>query len=88
MSVSRYCPKRLFLDPGMDRTMQPTVECCISNIDAEARVSLAESDLDVTESFCLDHCGECYESAFLVADGELVRDESHAAVIETLESDR
>lgn len=68
--------------------MQPRAECCVSNVDAEARALLTESDVDAVESYCLDRCGECYEGPFLVVDGTVVRGKSYEAVLGEVTEDR
>lgn len=68
--------------------MRSRSECCVSNVDAEARALLAESDVDVAESYCLDRCGQCYEGPFLVVDGTVVQGESYEAVLDKVTADR
>ena len=46
------------------------VECCLSNVSSDARITLNESTHDVRETFCLDRCGVCYDRPFLIVDGE------------------
>lgn len=47
-----------------------------------------KSDLEFRESYCLDHCHECYNSAFLAIDGDLIQGKDHATVLDKLAEDR
>lgn len=63
-------------------------EYCVSNIDEETRMVFEKSDLEFRESYCLDHCHECYNSAFLAIDGDLIQGKDHATVLNKLAEDR
>lgn len=63
------------------------VECCLSNVSADARIALDESDHEVRETFCLDRCGDCYDRPFLVVDGELRTGDSHEVLLESLDGE-
>ncbi len=57
------------------------IECCLGNVTAEARRELRESDGQVRETICLDRCGTCCASPFLIVDGELREDESFSDLL-------
>lgn len=63
------------------RLMERRVECCVNNVTADARAVLDETVHEVRFSFCLDHCGTCYEEPFLVVDGELRTGRSHEDIL-------
>lgn len=63
------------------------LECCLSNVSSDVRVALDKSDHEVREAFCLDRCGDCYDRAFLVVDGELQAGDSHADLLESLDGE-
>ena len=46
------------------------IECCLANVTPAARTTLHESDARVREAFCLDRCGTCCETPFLIVDGQ------------------
>ena len=62
--------------------MTECIEACVSNIDGQVRRRLDELDTSTVVAPCLEHCGRCYREPFLVVDGELVTDESHAEILE------
>lgn len=48
------------------------VQCCKNN-DAMAIRELLDDDChDIRDSFCLQRCGECYDTAFVVVDGDKI----------------
>lgn len=57
------------------------VECCVNNLTPDGRETLDGSERDVRFSFCLDRCGRCYETPFLVIDGEPVSGDSYDEVL-------
>lgn len=61
------------------------IECCLSNVSADARAALDESDQRVREAICLDRCGDCYAEPFLVVDGDLRKGESHQKLLYSIE---
>ncbi|ERH00265.1 MAG: hypothetical protein J07HQX50_01425 [Haloquadratum sp. J07HQX50] len=52
--------------------MQPTIEYCHANADAELRSLLESVHTDITCRSCLEHCGICRREPFIVIDGEVV----------------
>lgn len=63
------------------------IECCLSNVSADARRALADSDHRVRETICLDRCGTCYTDAFFIVDGELTRGGSHEDLLKCIDLD-
>jgi uncharacterized protein YuzB (UPF0349 family) len=61
-----------------------TFEYCLNNVDAGTRERLSDLDCSV-ERRCLQRCGDCYRSDFLVVDGELETGESHEALLAATE---
>ncbi|WP_227356522.1 DUF1450 domain-containing protein [Haladaptatus salinisoli] len=53
--------------------MVDTVEYCLSNVSTETRARLAACEFETTEERCLQRCGDCFSTSFLVVDGVLVR---------------
>ena len=45
------------------------VEYCLANISPQQRVTLEHADIETRGSTCLDRCGRCYRSTFLVVNG-------------------
>jgi len=65
--------------------MARTIEYCLNNVDADARRRLGECETgDTLETRCLQRCGDCYRSPFLVVDGELATGGSHADILSAL----
>ena len=65
-----------FIYAGSDISrMQPTVEYCQVNDDAELKAIRAEVDGDHIQRCCLEQCGICRQEPFLVIDGTLARGE-------------
>lgn len=63
----------------------PLVECCLANVTPVARTTLHESDARVREAFCLDRCGTCCETPFLIVDGEFRDGDSFSDLLDKLE---
>ena len=61
------------------------IECCLANVTPDARTNLQESDARVREAFCLDRCGTCCETPFLIVDGEFRDGESFSDLLATIE---
>lgn len=57
--------------------MPPRTEYCLSNVTAEARACLTDAPVEAAGLNCLEHCGHCYRTPFLVVDGEFVAGDSH-----------
>ncbi|WP_227378794.1 DUF1450 domain-containing protein [Haladaptatus halobius] len=53
--------------------MVDTVEYCLSNVSTETRERLSDCEFETIEERCLQRCGDCFSSSFLVVDGILVR---------------
>ncbi|WP_460921136.1 DUF1450 domain-containing protein [Salinarchaeum chitinilyticum] len=51
---------------------RPYVEYCLANVSARRRATLDAADVPTRGVCCLDRCGRCFRSAFLVVDGEPV----------------
>lgn len=64
--------------------MGALIEYCRHNGDCATNDLLLESDFDVDVRFCLDRCGQCYRSPFLVVDGEVVCGETHERIVNDL----
>lgn len=64
------------------------VECCLANVTSDARTELHRSDARVREAFCLDRCGTCCETPFLVVDGEFREGESFSDLVRALDRRR
>ena len=66
--------------------MTTYVECCVHNADGETRARLRDGDdlgdLEVSLQGCLQRCGPCYETPFLVVDGDLATGSSHEAILD------
>ena len=53
------------------------VECCTNNVSMDEWAALRESEIEVDQQYCLQRCGVCHDSPFVVVDGETVRGESY-----------
>jgi uncharacterized protein YuzB (UPF0349 family) len=62
----------------------PVVEYCVNNVDAETRKRLADAPVECRGAPCLERCGTCRTTAYLVVDGEVWTGESHAALVSAL----
>jgi len=60
---------------------RPTVEYCVNNVTSPERALIEECDGDTVGYPCLERCGTCQQTSFLVVDGELRREESHRKLI-------
>lgn len=67
--------------PAEPRTV---VEYCVHNLPSVARDHLAGLDAETRGLACLERCGTCRSTPFLVVDGDLHTAASHAALAETL----
>jgi len=52
------------------KSERPYVEYCLANVSPERRAALEEADVPTRGVACLDRCGRCYRSSFLVVDGK------------------
>jgi len=60
------------------------VEYCVNNVDSETRERLANTSVEDRGAPCLERCGTCRKTPFLVVDGDLQVGESHAALLAAL----
>jgi uncharacterized protein YuzB (UPF0349 family) len=60
------------------------VEYCVNNVDPGTRERLANAPVEDRGAPCLERCGTCHTTPFLVVDGELRVGESHAALLAAL----
>jgi len=60
------------------------IEACACNIDREHRAGLSDLAENVRIYPCLEHCGICHRTPFLVVDGELEQAPDHESLIERL----
>ena len=72
--------------------MVETIEYCLRNVDGEARDRLVAAgasgctgadagETTVLEQRCLQRCGTCYSTEFLVVDGALETAGSHSTLL-------
>jgi len=61
------------------------IEYCLANTGRESVDELRDSAFRTRPAFCLDHCGECCETDFLVVDGEVCVGDSHEALLRDAE---
>ncbi|WP_227357214.1 DUF1450 domain-containing protein [Haladaptatus salinisoli] len=52
--------------------MSCTIEYCVQNVSADVRSHLEACEFDVREEACLQRCGDCFDTEFLVVNGTLV----------------
>jgi uncharacterized protein YuzB (UPF0349 family) len=52
------------------------VEYCLANVSPQRRATLENADVRTRGVACLDRCGRCYRSAFLVVDGTPIEGEA------------
>lgn len=45
------------------------VEYCLANVSSHQRETLEHAEVTTRGSTCLDRCGRCYRSTFLVVNG-------------------
>jgi len=45
------------------------VEYCLANVSSQQRIILEHAEITTRGSTCLDRCGRCYRSTFLVVNG-------------------
>ncbi|MUV85398.1 DUF1450 domain-containing protein [Natronomonas sp. CBA1123] len=77
---------------GCNTTSHPNqtdrlIECCLDNVTVDEHRELAASDTDVEMQYCLQQCGICYATPFLVVDGDVIQGVSHRALIDSLQED-
>lgn len=60
------------------------VEYCLANISPQQRVTLEHADIETRGSTCLDRCGRCYRSTFLVVNGSPIDGATCEKFINTL----
>jgi uncharacterized protein YuzB (UPF0349 family) len=56
----------------------------VNNVDPETRERLANAPVEDRGAPCLERCGACRRTPFLVVDGSLRDGESHAALLAEL----
>lgn len=63
--------------------MAETIAYCLHNVDSDVRGQLTavETDAETVERRCLQRCGDCHRGDFLVVDGRLEADGSHADLL-------
>lgn len=61
-----------------------TVECCANNLDMDAWTALRDSEMEFDQQYCLQRCGICHDSPFLVVDGEVRRGDSYTELLDAL----
>lgn len=64
-----------------------TIECCLDNVSVDEHLELAAGDTAVEMQYCLQRCGICYSSPFLVVDGDVIQGASHREILESLGED-
>lgn len=62
--------------------MNNTISYCLSNVDADTRRMLRASGLLIFEDHCLQRCGDCLLTPFLLLGETMVRGESHDVILE------
>lgn len=65
--------------------MSPLIEYCLGNVSGRSVERLQRSESRTRPAMCLDHCGECCSSAFLVIDGVLYEGVSHESLLDEAE---
>lgn len=61
-----------------ERSARPRlVEYCVANVTQSQRARLDDADVRTRSVGCLDRCGTCHRSRFLVLDGTVVVDDEH-----------
>jgi uncharacterized protein YuzB (UPF0349 family) len=71
--------------------MPDCVEYCLTNVTPAARTRLREREQHTVERRCLQRCGRCRRSAFLIVDGERVTGTGHDELLDRVlagEADR
>jgi uncharacterized protein YuzB (UPF0349 family) len=63
------------------RVSGPVVNYCLNNVTIDERQELNALDLVVVEDYCLQRCGDCFATPFLVVDGKLITGASHAQIL-------
>lgn len=62
--------------------MPPLIEYCLDNVDRSTRDHLRSLDSLVQERQCLQRCGTCQRSPFLVVDGNPVTATNHKTLLD------
>jgi uncharacterized protein YuzB (UPF0349 family) len=57
----------------------------MGNVTGKAVVQLRQSNCTTNPAMCLDHCGICCSSPFLVVDGALQKGDSHHSLLAEIE---
>lgn len=55
---------------------RPYVEYCLANVSSQSRAALENANVPTRGVACLDRCGRCYRSTFLVVDGKPIEGEA------------
>lgn len=53
----------------------PYVEYCLGNLPRDQRQAVENADIRSRATSCLDRCGRCYRSTFVVVDGSPIEGE-------------
>jgi len=64
-----------------DETAEQVVEYCANNVGVEDRRRIESMNCETRGFACLERCGTCRSTPFLVVDGEIRRGESHGALV-------
>lgn len=68
--------------------IRPIIEFCISNLASgaqKAREQLErDSNLDIIEYGCLNHCGKCDAFLYALVEGEVVKGETPDQLVENI----
>lgn len=63
------------------------VEYCLANVSPERRSILETADVATRGVACLDRCGTCYASSFLVVDGTPIEGPACDRFVDALQGD-
>ena len=69
--------------PG-DEDVSSVVEYCVNNVDAEPSERLTDAPVETRGAPCLERCGTCRTTPFLVVDGDPRVGESHTTLLAEL----
>lgn len=58
------------------------LEYCLANGAGALESRLGREDIEFAEVACLEHCGKCRQTPFLVVDGELHVGDSHDSLVD------
>lgn len=60
------------------------VEYCLANVSSERQDAIMAADLRSRGASCLDRCGRCYQTDFVVVDGTLIAGDTCNQFVESL----